>query len=160
MAVYRSVPGTDAGAVVHTHSPYATTLSTVVDELPAIHYTIHGLGGPVRVARYHTFGTAELAASVGEALAGRRGAILQNHGTLTYGATLREAYGRSVLLEWLATLYWRARQVGEPRILTAGELDEVREQGRRLRYQGASTGSTASSPPAGSPPAASARAPS
>lgn len=130
-AVYQS---TAANAVVHTHSPYATTLSTVVDELPAIHYTITGLGGPVRVAPYTTFGSAQLADQVRTALADRSGVILQNHGTVTYGSSLAAAYERAELLEWLAALYWRARQIGEPRILTHEELEEVRGQGRRLRY--------------------------
>lgn len=58
LAVYRS---TDAAAIVHTHPEYATAISITHDELPAVHYTINGLGGPVRVAPYATFGTEELA---------------------------------------------------------------------------------------------------
>ena len=127
LAVYES---TDAGAIVHTHAPYATTLATVVDELPAVHYSIADLGGPVRVAQYATFGTDDLAETVREALAGRSAVILGNHGTLTIGDTLEEAYSRSVLLEWLSALYYRARLLGEPRILP---LDEIERVGDRLR---------------------------
>src|SRR5947209_12696297 len=47
LAIYAS---TDAGAIVHTHSHYATVLGTIVHELPAIHYAVHRFGGPVRVA--------------------------------------------------------------------------------------------------------------
>ena len=65
LAVYHR---TDAAAVVHTHSPYATALSVVLDELPAVHYTINGLGGPVRVAPYATFGSPELAEHITGAL--------------------------------------------------------------------------------------------
>lgn len=129
--VYEAV---DAGAVVHTHSPYATVLSTVVSELPAIHYTINDLGGPVRVAAYATFGTSALGEHVRAALDGRTGAILANHGTVTYGATLAQAYDRAVLLEWLAALYWRACQIGTPTILDAAELEAVRRQSERLGY--------------------------
>lgn len=131
LAVYRH---TEATAVVHTHSPYATVLSVVLDELPAVHYTINGLGGPVRVAPYATFGTEDLAANLVAALADRTAVILQNHGALTVGSSLRQAFDRSVLLEWLAALYWRARQLGDPKILTPGELDDVRAQSMRLRY--------------------------
>ncbi|MFZ9628654.1 MAG: class II aldolase/adducin family protein [Ilumatobacteraceae bacterium] len=131
LAVYRH---TDAVAVVHTHSPFATAVSVVLDELPAVHYTINGLGGPVRVAPYATFGSAPLAANLAAALDQRTAAILQNHGTVAIGATLRQAYERAVLLEWLCALYWRARQIGEPRILTPAELDDVRQQSSRLRY--------------------------
>jgi L-fuculose-phosphate aldolase len=130
LAVYG---GTGARAIVHTHAPFATALSTVVDELPAIHYAIADLGGPVRVARYVTFGTDELADVVQEALAGRSAVILGSHGTLTTGDTLEEAYFRSVLLEWLAALYYRARQLGEPRILPLDEIDRVGDRLRALR---------------------------
>ena len=80
---------TDAAAVVHTHSPYATVLATTLDELPAIHYLVVQLGGPVRVAAYATFGTPELAANLAAALEGRSAALLQNHGALTCGAYAR-----------------------------------------------------------------------
>lgn len=131
LAVYRT---TSATAVVHTHSPFATALSVTIDELPAVHYNIAGLGGPVRVAPYATFGSDELAANIATALEGRVAAILQNHGTIAVGRTLRQAFDRAVLLEWLCALYWRALQVGSPRILSESDLDAVRAQSQRLRY--------------------------
>jgi L-fuculose-phosphate aldolase len=134
LAVYRT---TSATAVVHTHSPFATALSVTIDELPAVHYNIAALGGPVRVAPYATFGSDELAANIAAALDGRVAAILQNHGTIAVGRTLRQAFDRAVMLEWLCALYWRALQVGTPRILTEADLDAVRAQSQRLRYGGA-----------------------
>lgn len=128
-AVYRE---TDAAAIVHTHAPYATTLATVVDELPAIHYTIAELGGPVPVAPYATFGTPELAGVVAEALDGRYAVLLGGHGTLTVGDTLAQAYGRSILLEWLSALYYRAMLLGEPRLLAPDEVERVAERLRGL----------------------------
>lgn len=53
---------------------------------------------------------------------------------VTCGASIRQAFERSVLLEWLAALYWRSLQVGSPKILSSTELTAVREQSRRLRY--------------------------
>ncbi len=131
LAVYRV---SDAAAVVHTHSPFATALSTTHAELPAIHYSIAPLGGTIRVAPYALFGTDALAANLASALGDRSGAILQNHGTVTIGRTAPEAYDRAVLLEWLCALYWRALQAGNPRILTEGELAEATAQFRTLRY--------------------------
>jgi L-fuculose-phosphate aldolase len=126
---------TDAAAIVHTHSPYAAALSTVCDELPAIHYSILRLGGgTVRVAPYTTFGSDGLAEAAGAALAGRSAALLQNHGAIVYGASLDEAYQRALLVEWLAEVYWRARLIGTPRILSSAELDDVQEAARRHRY--------------------------
>lgn len=130
LAVYHA---TDAAAIVHTHAPHATALATVVDELPAIHYMIAELGGPVRVAPYATFGTDELAASVMHALAGRSAVLLRSHGTLTVGDSLEQAYWRSVLLEWLAALYYRATLLGTPRLIPTGEIELVSERLRALR---------------------------
>jgi L-fuculose-phosphate aldolase len=130
LAVYHA---TDAAAIVHTHAPHATALATVVEELPAIHYLIAELGGPVRVAPYATFGTDELAASVMEALEGRSAVLLRSHGTLTVGRSLEEAYWRSVLLEWLSALYYRAALLGTPRLIPTAEIELVAAQLRALR---------------------------
>ncbi len=130
LAVYRA---TDAAAIVHTHAPHATTLATVVDELPAIHYMIAELGGPVRVAPYATFGTDELAGSVMDALHGRSAVLLGSHGTLTVGDSLEQAYWRSMLLEWLAALYFRATLLGEPRLLPTGEIELVAARLRAIQ---------------------------
>ena len=124
-AVYAA---TDAGAIVHTHSHFATVLSTLVDELPPIHYAIHAFGGAVRVARYETFGTTELADAVLEALHGRTGALMANHGAIVYGRDLPQAVGRAITLEWLASVYFHARLAGSPHILTEADIDAVRDQ--------------------------------
>jgi L-fuculose-phosphate aldolase len=123
VAAYDTTP--DIGAVVHTHSPYATALGLVLDELPAVHYLIAMLGGPVPVAAYATPGSAELARHVGTGLAGRSALLLRNHGSVTTGPALAAAYDHSVLLEWLAGLYARARQLGTPSLVDAGELAVV-----------------------------------
>lgn len=129
---------TDARAVVHTHSPEVIALSATCTELPAIHYAIARVGGPVRVAAYTRFGSDGLAHAAGAALEGRSAAILQNHGAITYGSTLGEAYERAALLEWLAGVYRRSLDYGSPRLLTVGELDEVVAEVRRRRYGEAS----------------------
>ena len=123
-----------AGAVVHTHSPEVIALSAGRDELPAIHYAITGLGGPVRVAPYVRFGSAGLAASAVTALDGRSAVILRNHGAVCHGRDLAQAYDRALLLEWLARTYRLALSYGEPAILSAAELDEVTAESRRRRY--------------------------
>jgi L-fuculose-phosphate aldolase len=134
LALHLAIYGAgDAAAIVHTHSHYATVLSTVVDELPAIHYTINHFGGPVRVARYETFGTEGLAASVNVALRDRSGALMANHGAVVTGRDIRTAVGKAILLEWLASVYYHARLFGSPSILGEGELDAVRDRARRLR---------------------------
>jgi L-fuculose-phosphate aldolase len=131
LAIYAA---TKAAAVVHTHSPEVIALSAGRPELPAIHYAITGLGGPVRVAPYVRFGSDGLAAAAVEALDGRSAVILRNHGAVTYGRDLAQAYDRALLLEWLARTYRLALCYGEPAILSAAELDEVAAEARRRRY--------------------------
>jgi len=115
-------------SIVHTHSVYATAVSTLAKELPAIHYQIADLGGPVPVAPYQTFGTRALATAVTESLRGRSAALMQNHGAVTVADTLPQALARSVTLEWLSRLYLIASQSGNPSLIDDDELDKVRVQ--------------------------------
>jgi L-fuculose-phosphate aldolase len=131
-AVYAAVPS--AGAVVHTHSHFATVLSTLVTEIPTIHYVAATFGGAVRVAPYATFGSPELAASVLDALEGRTAALMANHGAVTTGADLEGALRATELLEWACTVYWRAAQVGQPRVLSEAQRQEVVDYAVRSRY--------------------------
>ena len=144
LAIYAA---TDARAVVHTHSPEVIALSAARSELPAIHYAITGLGGPVRVAPYVRFGSADLAAAAVQALDGRSAVILRNHGAVSYGRDLAQAYDRALLLEWLARTYRLALSYGAPAILSAAELDEVTAETRRRRYGERRRGSQAGNPP-------------
>ncbi|MET9431479.1 class II aldolase/adducin family protein [Streptomyces sp. NPDC003036] len=122
LAVYRDTP---ARAVVHTHAVHAAAVSTLVPELPPIHYMAAALGGPVRVAPYALYGTEELARNMLRALEGRTGCLLGNHGTVTYGDTLDQAYDRTAQLEWMCRLWLTATSVPgrTPALLSAAELD-------------------------------------
>ncbi|MDC7339639.1 class II aldolase/adducin family protein [Streptomyces lydicus] len=132
LAVYRSTPAT---AVVHTHAPYATAVSTLVAELPPVHYMAAALGGPVRVAPYALYGSDELAAHLLEALRDRTGALLQNHGTVAYGDSLDQALDRTAQLEWMCRVWLTAVSVpgGTPRLLSADQLEAA---GARLAGYG------------------------
>jgi L-fuculose-phosphate aldolase len=123
----------DAQAIVHTHSHFATVLSTLVDELPAVHYAMTAFGGRVRVAPYATYGTDELAANVVEALRGRRAALLANHGAVVTASTVASAVDRAIALEWLASVTYHAMVAGQPAVLDDAELARVAEQSRALR---------------------------
>ncbi len=114
-----------AGAVVHTHSPMATALSCVVEEVPVVHYSMLQFGGAVPVAPYATFGTPELAELVITALAGRRAALMASHGAVCWAATLDEAVELALLLEWACGVFWRAAAIGSPRVMTDAEQQDV-----------------------------------
>ena len=119
---------TDAAAVVHTHSTAATVVSTVVEELPTIHYILAVMGGPIRVAPYATFGSEELAGNVLAAIRDRSGVLLANHGAVTYGPTIQAAYDRALYLEWVAEVWLRAHALAPaftPRILDEAQMADV-----------------------------------
>ncbi len=99
----------------------------MLDELPCVHYEMLLLGGPVRVAPYATFGTPELARSAVAALEGRTAALLANHGTIAFGADVEGAVRATELLEWAATVWWRASQLGTPRVLDEADRQAVVE---------------------------------
>ncbi|MFH8760147.1 class II aldolase/adducin family protein [Streptomyces atroolivaceus] len=126
LAVYRE---SDAAAVVHTHAVHATAVSTLVPEVPLVHYAAAVLGGPVRTAAYARYGTRELADNMLAALRDRTGCLLQNHGTVTYGATLDEAYDRTAQLEWMCRLWLTASSVPghRPTLLTPAQLRDVQD---------------------------------
>ncbi|MFI2372993.1 class II aldolase/adducin family protein [Streptomyces sp. NPDC018833] len=121
LEVYRN---TAAAAVVHTHAVHATAVSTLVPELPPIHYMTAALGGPVRVAPYALYGTPELARAMLTALRDRTACLLQNHGTVAYGTTPAEAYDRTAQLEWMCQVWLTASSVPPltPRLLSEEEL--------------------------------------
>jgi L-fuculose-phosphate aldolase len=114
-----------SSAIVHTHSPVATSVGLVVDELPCVHYQMLLLGGAVRVAPYATFGTPELADAVLTALESRGAALMANHGAVTHGASLEDAVEHALLLEWACTVYWRAASMGTPRTLDIPQQQAV-----------------------------------
>jgi L-fuculose-phosphate aldolase len=116
----------DVGAVVHTHSPWATTWAVLGREIPAVHYVIASIGNRVRVCPYATFGSGELAGNAADALGADNAVLLANHGVLAVGADLDAAFDNAVRVEFLAEVYWKAVQVGEPVVLSDEEIDRVR----------------------------------
>jgi L-fuculose-phosphate aldolase len=126
LAVYRARP--DVGALVHTHSPWATTWAVLGREIPAVHYVIASIGYSVRVAPYATFGTEALARNVVSTLGDDNAVLLSSHGVLAVGADLRVALENAVRVELLAEMYWKASQVGAPVVLPPEEIDRVRAQ--------------------------------
>jgi L-ribulose-5-phosphate 4-epimerase len=116
----------EAGAVVHTHSPYATALGLVVDEIPVVlAETAAAVGGPIPVAPYATTGEramGEAVLSAGDAWA----AIVRNHGPVCLGRDLREALRCALAVEEAARAFATARLHGEPALLPDGELERLR----------------------------------
>lgn len=119
----------EVGAIVHTHSTYATTLAICGMEIPAVHYMIAAAGGPtIRVAPYATYGTEALSKNALRALKDRACCLLANHGMIATGADLKRALWLAVELETLAKQYYLALAIGKPKILPAAEIGRVVEK--------------------------------
>lgn len=126
-AIYR---GLETGAVVHAHSPWATTLAALSQPVPPVHYALARAGGEVPVAAYATYGTEELASNAVEAMveADTTACLLANHGVIAAGAGLDEAFETLDSVEFTARIYAQAAPLGDPTVLSGDEINHVAEQ--------------------------------
>ena len=119
----------EIGAVIHTHSRFATTLACLQRDIPAFHYMIAMAGGnSIRCTSYATFGTQALSDLALEALQGRKACLLGNHGLIVLGETLDRALALTIEVESLCEMYWRTLQIGQPILLSDAEMDVVQEK--------------------------------
>lgn len=125
LAVYEARP--DVGAIVHTHSPYATAFACIPKPIPAMVYEFVYLGceDAVKVVPYARPGTPELAYRAAAALTANSCCLLESHGAVCLGSNLEEAFLRAQYLEEIAHVYHIALTAtggAEPRILPSEEL--------------------------------------
>jgi L-fuculose-phosphate aldolase len=113
----------EVGAVLHAHSPFATSIACLRHEIPPFHYMIARFGGDsIRCADYAQFGTQELSDAALQALSGRSACLLANHGMLVTGRDLAQALVLAIELEELCEQYWRACQLGSPVLLNERDM--------------------------------------
>lgn len=141
----------DVGAVIHTHSMFATTLACLHRDIPPFHYMIALAGGDnIRCAPYALFGTQALSDHAVVALDGRFACLLAQHGMIALGRDLDHAASIAEEVESLCEQYWRVLQIGEPKLLSTKQMQEVLEQfkdyGQPKTVVSRSTGSNAHVP--------------
>ena len=113
----------DVGAIVHTHSVYATALACQEMPIPAFHYMVATAGGKeIPCAPYCTFGTDALAMSAADALAEHKACLLSHHGVVATGNDLSAALRMAIEVENLAQCYCIARSLGEVPLLSDEEM--------------------------------------
>jgi L-ribulose-5-phosphate 4-epimerase len=122
LAVYKARP--DVGAVIHTHSIYASalavnrmTIPTFIDEM------ITYLGGQVETAEYGMPGSDELAENAVKALGEKSAVFLANHGVLCTGKNLGRALESVEIVEHVAKIYVIALGIGKPTLLPEDVAD-------------------------------------
>ena len=115
-----------ANAIVHSHSPYATALSTFGKSIPAFHYMVALAGGNnIKCAKYATFGTRELSKNIIYALENRKACLIANHGQVGFGENLCEAFELSEEIENICYQYSIALTIGRPNILSSKEMKNI-----------------------------------
>ncbi|MDY6774975.1 MAG: class II aldolase/adducin family protein [Halobacteria archaeon] len=120
-------------AVLHLHSPAATTVGVLREEIPAVHYAVGLAGGRVPLAEYATYGTPELGENVVEAMKdedrdGSKACVIPNHGLVVRGDGVEEVFETAVNVEFTAEVYLRAKAVGDPVELSDDEIEKVIEK--------------------------------
>jgi L-fuculose-phosphate aldolase len=119
----------EIGAVIHTHSMFATTMACLQRDIPPFHYMIALTGADtIRCAPYALFGSQSLSDAAVAALQGSKACLLANHGMIALGEDLEKAYAVAVEVETLCEQYWRALQIGDPYLLSAQEMQDVFQQ--------------------------------
>jgi L-fuculose-phosphate aldolase len=118
----------DVNAVVHAHPTYATGFATARIPLdqPLFPEVIFGLGA-IPLARFATPSTREVADSIAPYVHSSNAILLTNHGVVTYGKDLDDAYFKMEKLEHAAHITFVARMLGGEKRLTPDQVEKLTE---------------------------------
>ena len=123
-AVYRS--DERVNAIVHTHSPYATSFAINNMPIPEVLYEIvFFLGGDIPCAEGAIPGTPEVGENCVKVLKDRYGCLMGNHGALAVGDTLERAYTRAVYIEDAAKAYSIALTHGPVKVIDRADVEKI-----------------------------------
>ena len=116
----------NAKAIVHTHSACATAVSAHQKSIPAFHYMVGVAGGEdIKCAKYATFGTRNLSKNILSALKNRSACLISNHGQISFGKNLDNAFELAQEVENICHQYINAIRIGIPKILSKKEMNIV-----------------------------------
>jgi L-fuculose-phosphate aldolase len=126
LAVYRQRE--DVRAVIHSHPPIATAFACsgrALDEILCQEAVM--TVGVVPLAHYATTGTSEVAESLGLHLAHHDAILLENHGAISYGKNLLDAFMKMETVEHIAHVALVAHQLGTARPLCAEKVQQLHQ---------------------------------
>jgi len=116
IGVYETRP--DVGAIVHTHSVYASAIASLGKKIPPfLDDIVLMLGGEIEVAEYGMPGSKELAENAVRALGKKNAVLLANHGSLSCGKNLEGAFVNAELVERVAKIFILSSLLGKPKNL-------------------------------------------
>lgn len=133
LSVYKSRP--DVNAVVHCHPPYATAFAVAREPIPkCVLPEVEVFLGEVPMAVYETPGTQRFAETIVPYLKDCNTIILANHGTITFGPTLENAYFNSEIIDAYCKILLLAKQLGRVNYFSEQQTKELLEFKKRLGY--------------------------
>ncbi len=125
-AILRHLP--HVSAVCHTHSPFAMAFAVVGQEIPMINTELLVCGAPIPVAEWASPGSSaggEVTVEIFKARPELKVMLLRNHGAVSIGNNLEEAFEHAYEAELAAQVYYQALQVGQPIVITKPQVQEV-----------------------------------
>ncbi|PGT87130.1 MULTISPECIES: class II aldolase/adducin family protein [Bacillaceae] len=116
----------DITAVLHAHPSYSVGVSSSGNDIPMLFPDAPAMIRNVSYLEYLIPTTEVLANAVGEVIPDTDVVVMRNHGVLTVGKTMKEAYFFMQIIEESAKVFTIASTVGSPRILTDIEVEDLR----------------------------------
>src|SRR5438132_6433436 len=133
LAIYKQRP--DVRAVVHCHPPHATAFAVAQEPIPkCVLPEVEVFLGEVPMAIYETPGTQKFAETIVPFVKDCNTIILANHGTVTFGPNLENAYFNTEIIDAYCRILILPRQLGPINYLTDGQTKELLDIKKRLGY--------------------------
>ncbi len=108
----------DVNAIIHAHPLYCSVIAVVGREIPSIlDDQVIFLGGDIRIAKYAIAGSQALVGNVVRSLGDKNAVIMANHGCLSVGKDITEAFTNCEILEKTAEIYVHALSLGEVKVV-------------------------------------------
>jgi L-fuculose-phosphate aldolase len=130
--IYRQRP--DVNAVVHAHPTYATGFAAAHIPLdkPLLPEVIIGLG-PIPLATFAVTSTQEVVESIAPYVQSSSAILLANHGVVTFGKDLDDAYFKMEKVEHAAHITFVARMLGGEKVLAGDQVKRLKETFNKKR---------------------------
>jgi L-fuculose-phosphate aldolase len=116
----------DITAVLHAHPSYSVGVSSAGHSIPSLFPDFPAMIRNVSYLDYVIPTTDVLANAVANVIPETDVVVMRNHGVLTVGKTMKEAYFFMQIVEESAKVYTISSTVGVPRILTEEECQALR----------------------------------
>lgn len=125
----------DVKAVVHCHPPHATAFAVAREAIPqCVLPEIEVFMGEVPLAPYETPGGQEFANTVVPFLKSTNTIILTNHGTVSFGKTLEEAYWKTEILDAYCRILILSKEIGGITYLNEQKSRELLDLKKKLGF--------------------------